>query len=111
MEDALSKKRFLWGLLLAWAPWVPTLIAIGYVIGINNSKATGLAAVVWGHSRAVGLVGNRNHDHLPSHGDCMAVALVLWCPHSAQSDSGHFHLCQRIDAFPGIRILVLGASP
>jgi len=46
MEDALSKRRFLWGALLAWAPWIPTLIGFGYLfVGINNSKATGLAAV------------------------------------------------------------------
>jgi len=49
MEDALSKNRFLWGLLLAWAPWVPTVIGIGYMfVGLNNSKATGLAAVAGG---------------------------------------------------------------
>ncbi len=49
MEDALSKKHFWWGLLLAWAPWVPTLISLGYLfIGISNSKATGLSAVAGG---------------------------------------------------------------
>lgn len=49
MDDALRRKRFLWGLLLAWAPWVPTMIGVGYLfIGINNSRATGLAAVAGG---------------------------------------------------------------
>jgi hypothetical protein len=49
MEDALNEKHFLWGLLLAWIPWVPTMIGVGYMfIGINNSKATGLAAVAGG---------------------------------------------------------------
>ena len=49
MEDTLNKKRFLWGLLLAWAPWVPTVIGIGYLfVGLSNSKATGLAVVVGG---------------------------------------------------------------
>jgi len=49
MEDALTKKRFLWGALLAWSPWVPAMIGFGYAfIGIGNSKATGLAAVVGG---------------------------------------------------------------
>ena len=49
MEDTLIKKRLLWGLLLAWGPWVPTLIAFRYMfVGINNSKATGLAVVVGG---------------------------------------------------------------
>lgn len=48
MEDSL-KKRFLWGLLLAWVPWVPTMIGIGYLfIGISNSKATGFAVVAAG---------------------------------------------------------------
>ncbi len=49
MENALTKNRFFWGLLLAWTPWVPTMIGVGYLfIGINNSKATGLAAVAGG---------------------------------------------------------------
>jgi hypothetical protein len=49
MEDTLNKKRFLWGLLLAWAPWVPTVIGIGYLfVGLSDSKATGLAVVVGG---------------------------------------------------------------
>ena len=49
MEDALSNKHFLWGLLLAWAPWVPTTIGLGYFfIGLNHSKATGLAVLVGG---------------------------------------------------------------
>jgi len=49
MEDALRKKGFLWGALLAWAPWIPTLIGIGYLfVGINNSKATGLGAIAGG---------------------------------------------------------------
>lgn len=46
MEDALSRKRFLWGLILAWAPWVPTMIGFGYLfIGMSHSKAIGLAVV------------------------------------------------------------------
>ena len=46
MADALSKKRFLWGLLLAWTPWVPAFIALGYIfIGVSNSKATGIGVV------------------------------------------------------------------
>jgi hypothetical protein len=49
VEDTLSQKRFWWGLLLAWAPWVPTMIVLGYLfIGVSNSKATGLAAVAGG---------------------------------------------------------------
>jgi len=49
VEDALSKKRFFLGLLLAWAPWVPTLIALGYIfVGVNNSKATGVGVIAAG---------------------------------------------------------------
>lgn len=55
MENALSKKRFVWGLLLAWVPWLPMMGGLRYLlIGINNSKATGLAAVA--ASIAEGLV-------------------------------------------------------
>lgn len=46
MEEDFSKKRFLWGLLLAWAPWVPTLVGIVFVI--SSSKATGLGLVAGG---------------------------------------------------------------
>ena len=49
MEGTLNKKYFVWGLLLAWIPWVPTMIGVVYLfIGINNSKATGLAFVFGG---------------------------------------------------------------
>ena len=49
MEDALNRKRFVWGALLAWAPWVPTVIVFSQMfVGLHNSKATGLAAVVGG---------------------------------------------------------------
>lgn len=49
MEEPLGKKHFLRGLLLAWVPWTPTVIGIGYAfVGVSNSKATGLAAVVGG---------------------------------------------------------------
>jgi len=47
--EELKKKRFLWGVLLAWAPWIPTLIGIGYAFrGISEQKATGLGAVAGG---------------------------------------------------------------
>lgn len=46
MEDALTRKRFLWGLILTWAPWVPAMIGLSSLfIGISHSKATGVAAV------------------------------------------------------------------
>ena len=58
MEDAFVKRRFLWGLLLAWAPWIPTLIGFGYAfIGINNSKATGLAVVAGGAAELLAVWG------------------------------------------------------
>jgi hypothetical protein len=44
--DTLKKKRFLWGVFLAWAPWIPS---IGYALrGISEQKATGLGAVAGG---------------------------------------------------------------
>jgi hypothetical protein len=58
MEDELRQKRFLWGVALAWAPWVPTLIGFGYALrGISNSKATGLAAVAGGFAEGFALWG------------------------------------------------------
>ena len=49
MEDTPERKHFLWAVLLAWVPWVPTLIGLtNFFVGINNSKATGLAAVAGG---------------------------------------------------------------
>ncbi len=36
-------------MLLAWTPWLPTLIGLGYVFrGIATEKATGLAVVAGG---------------------------------------------------------------
>ncbi len=32
MEDELKQKRFLWGVALAWAPSVPMMISLGYVV-------------------------------------------------------------------------------
>jgi len=47
--DPLKKKRFLWGVLLAWAPWLPTMVGLAYAFrGIAAEKATGLAAVAGG---------------------------------------------------------------
>jgi|SRR5580704_12010551 hypothetical protein len=49
MEDQIGRRRFRWGTALAWGPWVPTLIGLGYAFrGVGNSKATGLAAVAAG---------------------------------------------------------------
>jgi len=56
--DSLKKKRFLWGRLLAWAPWLPTTIGLGFVFrGIAAEKATGLAAVAGGLTETFLLFG------------------------------------------------------
>ncbi len=56
--DEVRKKRFLWGIALVWAPWVPTLIGLGYAFrGIAEQKATGLGAVAGGLSESFVLAG------------------------------------------------------
>jgi hypothetical protein len=58
MEEELRQKRFLLGVALAWGPWIPTMISLGYAFrGIGNSKATGLAAVAGGFAEMYVLVG------------------------------------------------------
>ena len=53
-----DKKNFLLGVALAWAPWVPAVIGIGYaIVGISNTKATGLAAIAGGLAEMYVLVG------------------------------------------------------
>ena len=51
--DDIKRKRFLWGVCLAWTPFlffiIPTAIGIfGALRGISSGKATGLAAVAGG---------------------------------------------------------------
>jgi hypothetical protein len=49
VEDRVQQTRFLWGVALAWVPWIPTLIGLGYALrGIWNSHATGIAVVTSG---------------------------------------------------------------
>ncbi len=56
--DDVKQKRFLWGVALAWVPWVPMMIGLSYLFrGIWNSKATGLAAVAGGFAEGYVLVG------------------------------------------------------
>jgi hypothetical protein len=56
--DPLKKKRFLWGVLLAWAPWLPAMIGLGNAFrGISSEHATGLAAVAGGLTEMLVLVG------------------------------------------------------
>lgn len=49
MESDQQQKRFLWGVALAWVPVVPIILSLLHsFVGINNSKATGLAVVAGG---------------------------------------------------------------
>jgi hypothetical protein len=58
MEDDTKRKRFLWGVALAWVPWVPTIIGLGSAFrGIANTKATGIAAVAGGFVEMQVMVG------------------------------------------------------
>ncbi len=44
--DPVKKKRFVWGALLAWTPWLPAIIGLGNALrGISKEKATGIGAV------------------------------------------------------------------
>lgn len=56
--DPLKKRRALWGVLLAWTPWLPFIIGPGSAFrGIATEKATGLAAVAGGLREAFLLFG------------------------------------------------------
>ena len=56
--DDLKKKRFLWGLLLAWLPWLPSAIGLANVFrGISTERATGLAVVAGGFTEMFLLIG------------------------------------------------------
>ena len=56
--DEPEKKRFLWGVSLAWAPWVPMLVGLANAFkGISEQKATGLGAVAGGLAEAFTLFG------------------------------------------------------
>ncbi len=59
LVDEPEKKRFLWGVSLAWAPWVPVLIwsTLGLVNAFKEQKATGLGAVAGGLAEAFTLFG------------------------------------------------------
>lgn len=58
MEHDQSQKRFLWGVALAWVPMIPMIIGFSSAfIGINNSKATGLAAVTGGLAETYFTIG------------------------------------------------------
>ena len=47
--DELKKRRFFWGVALAWTPWIPTLVGIGHAFrAIFQQKATGIGALAGG---------------------------------------------------------------
>ena len=47
--DELKQKRFLWGVVLAWAPWLPILVGLGIALkSISRQRATGIGAVAGG---------------------------------------------------------------
>jgi hypothetical protein len=47
--DDVKKRRFLWGVALAWTPWIPMVIGLAKAFrGISKEKATGLVAVAGG---------------------------------------------------------------
>ena len=49
MEGDTRQQRFRWALVLAWAPWIPTLVGLRQLFtGIDNQKAIGVAALVGG---------------------------------------------------------------
>ena len=53
--DVIKRKRFLWGVLLAWIPFLflqfPTIVA--FFTELSNRKATGLGAVAGGLSESL----------------------------------------------------------
>jgi len=58
MNDELKQKRFLWGIALAWAPWIPTIIGLSSAFrGMSNTKAIGLAGVAGGFAEACVMIG------------------------------------------------------
>jgi hypothetical protein len=58
VDGDLKQKRFRWGVVLAWAPWLPFMIGLWPLFrGISNSKATGLAVVAGGFAEAYVLTG------------------------------------------------------
>lgn len=54
----LRKDRFIWGLVLAWAPAIPLIIGMSNVFrGLSEQKATGLGAVAGGLDEAFLIFG------------------------------------------------------
>jgi len=69
--NAPVTRRFVGGLLLAWVPWIPTLVGLGYAFrGISSQKATGVGAVAGGVAESLVLWG------LLSMIACQLVAII-----------------------------------
>jgi len=58
--DDQKRRRFLWGVCLAWLPWIPTIIGLASAFrGILEEKVTGIAVLAGGLSElflTIGLV-------------------------------------------------------
>ena len=53
--DAVKRKRFLWGVLLAWVPFLFLILpaAVTFFGSLSSQKATGLGAVAGGLSESL----------------------------------------------------------
>lgn len=68
------------GVVLAWVPWIPTLIGlINLFRGISSAKATGVAAVAGGIAESLVLWG------LVSMVACQ-IAAIMWLVRSISRD-------------------------
>jgi len=103
--DELKKKRFLWGVGLAWAPWVPTLIGIGSAFrGISEQKATGLGVVAGGLTEMFVLSGIG--AILISQVAAMVLLFRAFSPgHSARTLLSVLSVC-----LSGLMLLLVGLS-
>jgi hypothetical protein len=76
--DELKKKRFLWGVALAWTPAVPALIGLSNALrGMSKSKGQpGLPRwlAVWLDVRGV---WDRRHPHRPRNCDFLTAPGIL----------------------------------
>ena len=105
MEDDAKQKRFVWGVALAWAPWIPMMIGLGIAFrGISGSKATGISAVAGGLVEVYLLIG------LAATVMCEVSALVLFFRafsrgHGVRSAFSVLSIC-----VSGLMILLFGLS-
>ena len=103
--DDLKKKRFLLGVLLAWAPWLPAVIGLGRVFrGISEQKATGLGAVAGGLAEMFMLSGIG--AILISQLAAMVLLFRAFSPgHSARTLFSVLSVC-----LSGLMLLLMGLS-